>query len=224
MSHSSGTVTADNGGDFDPRQAADLLDQVTVQARRGFTPFTPALLVFRAALVLVVFGGCWLSVRGQRPYSGPTGSSGGIILLVTVALVTVNIAWTAMLIRRAGAGVSGPAQRKWRAWLSVMLVAWVAAYAALAPQFHAEVTHPVWGLYPASGPLLIIGLAGAVTSAALRDWRIAGFCLAIAIVAAAAGFGGPAGAWLIMGVGLCAVMLGAAVLTAWAQRHRVVRP
>jgi thiazole synthase ThiGH ThiG subunit len=46
----------------------------------------------------------------------------------------------------------------------------------------------------------------------------------VAIVAVAAGFGGPAGAWLIMGIGLCAVMLGTAVLTAWQQRRSVARP
>jgi len=224
MSHTSGTVTTGNGGDFNPRQAADLLDQATVEARRTFTPFTPALLVFRAVLVLVVFGGCWLSVRGQHPYHGPTGAGGGIVLLITVVLVTINIGCSAALIARAGTGVSGPAQHKWRVWLGVMLVAWVAAYAALAPGFHAEITHPVWGLYPASGPLLIIGLVGVVTAAALRDWRIAGFCLAFAAVAAAAGFGGPAGEWLIMAIGLCAVMLGAAALTAWARRRGVVRP
>ena len=224
MSHTSGTVTAGHDGDFNPRQAADLLDQATVQARRTFTPFTPALLAFRAVLVLVVFGGCWLSVRHQRPYSGPTGSGAGIVLLVAIVLVIINIGWSAALIGRAGTGVSGPAQRKWRVWLGVMLVAWIAAYAALAPGFHAEVTHPVWGLYPASGPLLIIGLVGAVTAAALRDWRIAGVCLAFAAVAAAAGFGGPADEWLIMAIGLCAVMLGAAALTAWAQHRGVVRP
>lgn len=225
MNHAPETTTdADNSGDFDPRRAADLLDQATRQARRTFTPFTPGLLIFRAILLLVVFGGIWLSVRGQHPYSVPTGSGAGIVLLVTLVLVIINIGWSAAQIGRASTGISGPAQRKWRIWLGVMLVAWIAAYAALAPGFHAEVTHPVWGLYPASGPPLIIGLVGAVTAAALRDWRIAGFCLTLAAVAAAAGFGGPTDEWLIMAIGLCAVMLGTAALTAWGQRRRVIRP
>jgi hypothetical protein len=37
-------------------------------------------------------------------------------------------------------------------------------------------------------------------------------------------FGGPAGAWLIMGIGLCAVLLGKAVAVAWRQRRSVARP
>ena len=64
MNHASDTATADHGGDFNPRQAVDLLDQATVQARRTFTPFTPALLVFRAVLVLVVFSSARLR-RGK---------------------------------------------------------------------------------------------------------------------------------------------------------------
>jgi hypothetical protein len=83
---------------------------------------------------------------------------------------------------------------------------------------------PIWGLYPASAPLMIVGLAGAATAAVLRDWPTSGTILAIAIVATVAGFGGPAGAWLIMGIGLCAVCLGAAAFKVWQQGRSVVRP
>ena len=71
---------------------------------------------------------------------------------------------------------------------------------------------------------MIVGLAGAATAAARRDWAMAGTALAVAVVAAAAGFGGPAGAWLIVGIGLSAAMLGAAAFTAWRQRRSLVRP
>lgn len=219
MNHTPDTTTAQNGGDFDPRQAAALLDQATQQARRTFTPGPPALWAFRAVLVLAAFGGCWLSVRGQDPYSGPTGA----VIPVIFALVAVNIVWSVWVIRRAGAGVSGPAQRKRQAWIGVMLVVLVAAYAVTAPLYHAGASHPAWGLYPAGAPWLIVGLLGAVIAAALRDWRMAGTCLAIAVVAAAAGFGGPAGSWLIMGIGMCAMCLGTAAFTAWAQRRSMVR-
>jgi hypothetical protein len=36
--------------------------------------------------------------------------------------------------------------------------------------------------------------------------------------------GGPAGSWLITGIGLCAVYLGTAVFTAWRQSRGMVRP
>jgi hypothetical protein len=220
MNHPPDATTAENGGDFDPRQAAAMLDQATWQARRRFAGVTPQLWVFRAVLVLVVFGGCWLSVRGQDPYTGPSTA----ILPLAFALVGINIGWSSWAIRRAGAGVSGPAQRKRQVWIGVMLVVLVAAYAVTAPLYHAGASHPVWGLYPASAPLMIIGLAGAATAAALRYPRIVGTLLAIAVVGAAAGFGGPAGSWLIMGIGLCAVCLGTAAFIAWRERRSVVGP
>jgi hypothetical protein len=220
MNHTPGITTADNGGDFDPRQAAALLDQATWQARRQFTPGTPALFVFRAVVALVAFGGLWLSVRGQDPYTGPSGWA----IAVAVTLAAINIGWSACAIKRAGAGVIGPAQRARRAWLGVMLLAWVAAYAVAAPLYHAGASHPVWGLYPANAPLLIVGLVCTAAGAARRDWFMAGGCKAVVIVAAAAGFGGPADAWLIAGIGLCAVCLGTAAFTAWQQRRGLVRP
>jgi hypothetical protein len=133
MNHTPGTATSGNGGDLDPHQAAALLDQATQHGRRTFSPGTPALFVFRAAVALVIGGAFWLSVRGQDPYAGPTG-------------------------------------------------------------------------------------------AALPVWRGAGTCLAIAILGAAAGFGGPVNAWLIMGIGLGAVCLGYAALTAWRQDRSVIWP
>ncbi len=220
MNHTPGTTAAGNGGSFDPQQAADLLDQAIRQARRQFTPGTPALFVSRAVVVLVAFGGLWLSVRGQDPYTGPSGWA----IAVAFALAAINIGWSAWAIKRAGVGVSGPAQRKRQAWIGVMLVAWVAAYAFTGPLFHLEASHPVWELYPANAPLLIVGLAGAATAAASTYWPMAGGCLAVAIVAAAAGFGGPADAWLITGTGLCAVCLVTAGATAWQQRRSLVRP
>ena len=92
MDHIPGTATTQGGG-FDPRQAAALLDQATAQARRAFTPLTPLLLIFRALVALVVFGGCWLSVRGQHPY---TGRLSGWAIAVAVVLVVINIGWTAL--------------------------------------------------------------------------------------------------------------------------------
>jgi hypothetical protein len=218
MDHIPGT--AQDGG-FDPRQAADLLDQATRQARRQLTPLTPLLFTSRAVVVLVVFGGLWLSVRGQDPY---TGHISGWAIAVAVVLVAINIGVTALVVGRAGAGVSGPAQRKWQAWTGIMVAAWIIGYAITAPLYHAGVSHRVWGLYPASAPLLIIGLAGAAVAAGFRYWPLVGTCLGIAVTAAAAGFAGPAGSWLITGIGLCVVYLGIAAFTAWRQRRGMVRP
>jgi|ERR1700722_532036 hypothetical protein len=219
MNRTSDTTAAENGGHFDPRQAADLLDQTSREARRTFAPLIPLLWVYRAFLVLVVFGGYWLSVRGKDPYSAP---SAGLLAVIAV-LVAINIGWSTWALKRAGAGVSGPAQRKRRAWLGVVLVIWIVAFAVTVPLYHARASYPVWGLYPANAPLLIVGLAGAATAAACTYWPMAGITLAIGVIAAVAGFGGPAGAWLILGIALCAAMLGGAAFMVWLQRRSVIR-
>jgi hypothetical protein len=219
MNDTSDATATENGGHFDPQQAADLLDQTTRQARRTFAPLIPLLWVYRAFLVLIVFGGYWLSVRDKDPYSAP---SGGLLAVIAV-LVAINIGWSTWALKRAGAGVSGPAQRKRRAWLGVVLVIWVVAFAVTVPLYHARASYPVWGLYPANAPLLIVGLAGAAAAAACKYWPMAGITLAIAVIAVVAGFGGPAGAWLILGIGLCAAMLGGAAFMVWLQRRSVIR-
>lgn len=223
MNSTSETNATGNGADFDPRAAAAELDQATAHARRAFAPVTPSLLLYRAALLLIVGGGFWLSVRGQRPYTGPTAATGAVMGPVTAVLVIINIIWTAVLIRRAGTGVDGPAQRRWRAGLAVMLVTWIIAIGALAPDFHKEVTFPVWGLYPASGPMLIAGGVALITAVVLRNGRLIATCLAITAVSAAAGFAGPVGEWLVMGAGLCGVMLAAAAYLAWSQRRTTIQ-
>ena len=219
MNHAPDTPAAGNGSSFDPQQAAALLDQTTRQARRKFQPNPPLLNVFRAVVVLVAFGGIWLSVRGQHPYRGPSGWA----IVLAYVLVAVVIAWSASALKRAYSGVSGAAQR--RAGIGVLLVAWVLVYVFQGALYHAGVSHTVvYGLYPAAAPLMIVGLAGAANAAGREDWPMVGTTLPVAIVAAIAAFGGPVNVWLIMGIGLCAAMLGSAVFTAWQQRHSVVRP
>ena len=191
------------------------------QVCRRPTPLLPLLFAFQAVLVLAGFGGVWLSVRGQHPY---TEHLGGWAIAVVVAVAIINVSATGWVNGRVRAGGSDPAQRRWRAWKIIMVAAWIIGYAITAPHYHAGVGHPVWGLYPASAPLLIIALAAAAIAAALRYWPLASASLAVAVAAAAAGFGGPAGSWLIVGIGLCVVYLGIAAFTAWRQRRSMVRP
>jgi hypothetical protein len=218
--NTNGTVTG-NDSPLDPHEAAALLDQATQQARRKFAPSPPMLSVFRAVVVLAAFGGVWLSVRGQRPYSGPSGWA----ITVAYVLVGIVIGWSTQAMKRAAAGVSGPTQRARNAGIGVMLVAWAAVYLFMGALYHAGASHAiVYGLYPATAPLMIVGLVAAANGAGRQDWPMTGTSLAMAIVAMAAAFGGPVGAWLVMAIGLCAVLLGTAAFTVWRQHRSLVRP
>jgi hypothetical protein len=210
---------ARNGGDFDPEQAAGLLEQTKTQSRLQLAPGTPPLFAFRAVAVLVACGALWLSVRGQSPYTGPSGWA----ISVAVVILAINSGASAWVNKRATNELSAATKRARLAWDGIRLVALVATYAVTGSLYHAGASHPVWGAYPANAPLLL-AFPIAAAAAARHQWLLAGACLAMAIVAGVAGFGGPADAWLIMGIGVCAVMLGTATFTAWQQHRTVVQP
>ncbi|HEY6708685.1 MAG TPA: hypothetical protein VJB61_13965 [Actinomycetota bacterium] len=75
----------------------------------------------------------------------------------------------------------------------------------------------VYGLYPATAPLIVGGLVWAGMMAARADWRACGSGLAAAAVGAVGAFAGPAGAWAVAGMGLFVVLLGNAAAIAWRQ-------
>ena len=203
------TASAGNGGNFDPRQAAALLDQTTQQARRKFQPSPPWLLVTRAVLVLAALGAIWLSVRGQHPYRGPTAAD----IPVLVAFIVVNFAATVAVRRRATAGVSGRSRFS-QGEIAVLAVAFVAAVVAMVGLGAAGVN---FATYPTS-VLVIPGLAWTVLMAARANWRGLATGLAIVVIGIVGAFAGPAGAWAVAAVGLCVMLLGSAAAIVWRQR------
>lgn len=209
MNHTPDTTAADNGGHFDPEQAVAMLDQTTHQARRQFQPSPPWLLATRAVMVLAACGAIWLSVRGQHPYRGPTAAD----IPILVAFIVVNFTATVAVRKRATAGVLGRSRFR-PAEVTVAALAWIAAAALIAGLAAAGVSY---SQYPTT-VLLIPGLAWAATMAARADWHRCATGLAVAAVGAVGEFAGPAEAWAVAAVGLCAVLLGSAADVAWQQR------
>jgi hypothetical protein len=207
--------TAGEDGGLDPREAATLLEQTRLQARRQFEPAPPWLLVTRAVMVLVTCGAVWLSVRGQHPYQGPTAA----VLPVVFTFVVVNLGATLLVAKRATSGVSGRSRLR-RAEIIVMAVAWVAVFVVMGVLAGAGVSRVVvYGLYPTTVPFIVVGLAWAAIMAARANWRSCGIGLAVAIVGAVGAFAGPVGAWAVAGIGLFVAFVGNAAATAWAQRR-----
>jgi len=215
MNHTPDAVTAGNGGSFDPKQAAALLDQTTQQARRQLQPAQPWLLVIRAVLVLAALGAIWLSVRGQDPYKGPTAAD----IPVLVAFIVVNFAATVAVRKRATAGVSGRSLFT-QGEIAVLVASFVATVVAMVGLGTAGVS---FAYYPTS-VLVIPGLVWAVLAAARANWREFATGLAIVVIGIVGAFAGPAGSWAVAAVGLCAVLLGNAAVIIWQQRRSVVRP
>jgi hypothetical protein len=208
MSHTSGTAAADNGGTFGPERAAALLDQTTQRARRKLQPSPPWLLATRAVMVLAALGVIWLSVRGQHPYKGPTAAD----IPVLIGFVVVNFAATVAVRARAVAGVSGRTRFS-QGEIAVLVASFavtVVAMAVLAADGVGLATYP-------TSVLVIPGLAWAALMAARRNRLEVAIGIAIVVMGILGAFAGPAGAWAVAAVGLCAVLLGNAVAVA---RHQ----
>jgi hypothetical protein len=203
------TTTAGNGGNFDPQQAAALLDQTTQQARRKLEPSPPWLLATRAVMVLVTCGAVWLSVRGQHPYKGPTAA----VIPVLVAFIVINFVATVGVRKRQTAGVRGPSRLR-PAEIAILTLAWVAVVVIMVALAAAGVN---FSLYPTT-VLIVPGLAWAAVMAARRNWRSFGTGAGVVAVGVVGAFAGPAGAWVVAGVGLCLVLLGTAAAVAWQRR------
>ncbi len=221
MKRTFGTITAQYGGDdagaggpFGAREAAMLLDQATVRARREFEPDPAWLLVVRGALALAVYGALWLSVRGQHPYQHPTAA----VIWVGPTVGVINTVATLAVARRATAGIRGRSRLR-PGETALMVLVWVAVFAGIGPMIAAGVPERVtYGLYPAAAPLIVAGLAWAGITAARGERRAAVTGVAVAAVGALALLAGPAGAWAVAGVGLCLLLLARAAEIAWRQR------
>jgi hypothetical protein len=221
MNHTPDSATAaGNGGNFDPRQAAALLDQTTQQTRRKIAPAQPWLLAIRAVMVLAVLGACWLNVRGQHPYKGPTSAVAPFVVVFVIA----NFLATVTARKRATAGVSGKSRlRPWE--ITVLTLAWIAVLAVIGALAGTGVSPAiVYSLIPLTVPLILAGLAWAAISAARADWRPCGAGAGVAVVGAVGLFAGPAGAWAVDGAGLFIVLLGSAAAIVCQQRRSVVWP
>ena len=220
MNHTPDSATAaGNGGNFDARQAATLLDQTTRETRRKLAPAQPWLLAIRAVAVLAVLGACWLNVRGQHPYHGPTSAVAPFVVVFVIA----NFFATVTVRKRATAGVSGKSRlRPWE--ITVLTLAWIAVFAVIGALAGTGVRPAiVYSLIPLTVPLILAGLAWAGINAARADWHLRGR-VGVAVVGAVGLFAGPAGAWAVDGVGLFIVLLGSAVAIVWGNRRSVVRP
>src|SRR4030081_2977278 len=135
------------GGEFDPRAAATLLEQTTRRAQRQFAFPSPVLSLIQAAALLAAYGAIWLSVRGQDPYSGPSGTA----LLELYGFVAVAAVAGGLDTRRARAGVSGRSSRQ--QWMRAIpfTTAYLAVYVLMgALRYDGFSPAIVYGIVPAA--------------------------------------------------------------------------
>jgi hypothetical protein len=206
------TATTDEGDPLDPSAAAALLEQTRKRAQRGFDIRPPLAMLLGAVLVLVDYGGIWLSVRGQDPYTGPSPTA----LVAVYTIVFVGIAVIALAFRRATSGISGRSAQQRRAAGITFATIWVLNYVFAGALNVAGVSPAIaYGIYPAAAPLIIVGSAAAAYEAAQEHWGWSALALAVVALAALAAYAGPANVWGVIGVGFSLLLLARAASLIW---------
>ena len=210
------TIADDHRGDFHPRAAAELLQSSTHRAHQKLEPYPPWLLASRAVLALVAYGALWVSVRAQHPYGHPTAA----VIPVAIAVGVLNAIATVSVAKGQTAGIRGRTRLR-PVELAVMGALWVAVFVAIGPLASAGVSDSiVYGLYPATAPLIVVGLAWAVIMGVHADRRACAIGLVAAAIGALALLAGPAGAWAVVGLGVFVLLMARAADTWWRHRAR----
>ncbi len=198
------TDQADQEAALDPQSAAALIDEAQRQARRQLNPDKPLLLVGAAAFFLVAYGVMWLSVLGQNPYVGPTGTA----LIIFYALVFIVSIAGSVVAKRARSGISGPVRRQQRGQAFALAATYVGVFAFQGALRYLGVSFSiVYGVYAATMPLIVLGALGAGIAATREDWPLFGVSVAGIALCAASAFAGPVGAWGFVAIGGCVIFL-----------------
>ncbi len=212
------TVTADQSGGLDPREASRLLEQTRRDAQRQLDLSSPLLATLGAAVVLVALGAVWLSVRTQHPYKGPTAA--GLLVMYGILVCWIGVVVT--FRRRAMAGVSGVSVRQQRAYGVVAVAVLVGVSVFQGVLKHDGVSLGiVYGIYPVTAQLIALGGVGAAIAAAREEWPGFGVAIAVILVATGSAFAGPRGVWLSDAIGCSVVVLGYAAAQARLRRPPV---
>ena len=199
------------------REAAALLEQSEQSARRAFDPSAPpALSWMGAAIFLVVYGSIYMAARGEHPYVGPQGPWLVVVPIGILISIGVNIGRYDRMKR----AMNGATLRRTRATAAAVAAGLVAIYALDAALANAGAgKNIIYGVFDASAPLIVLASVGAACAAWREDWIDLGVSIAIVLVAAGAGFAGPAGAWGVIAIGGCLACVGRGI--AGSQHRRV---
>jgi hypothetical protein len=170
------------------------VEDARARARRELVICAPLVYAAWGLTVLLGYGAMWLSVRGQHPYTGPSGGS----IAVLVGLAAVAVAAVVVMISKTVAGIDGRSARD----RSIILRTYATGYLILLcvqVAIKSSVSSRTFAVVAFAGPLLLAGLTYVLASA-LRLDRTA-FAL---------------GAWLVIVGVSCAWQAPAAVLATCA--------
>jgi hypothetical protein len=206
---------ADEEAGMDLQQASAILQEARDRARRALVVRRPVLLAVWGAAWVVSDGAIWLSVRGQRPYIGPTPAA----LMTLSAAIAAATVFAVIYIGRAGSGVGGLSVLQRRILLLSYLGGYVALFTLEGAIDHAGASRAVLAVYGAAAPVLLVALIIAASAAVFLDWSLLGLGLWLLAVAAGSGFAGPVTVWAVGALAGGGALLVMAVIGLWWNVH-----
>jgi len=201
---------------MDTQGAAVIMQQARERAGRELRVRRPVLFVTWGLVLLIGYGAMWLSVRGQRPYTGPAWETLLLAFLLVLAAATI----TAQVVDWAASGVGGRSEVR----RGIFVLALISGFAALeiekSAMVHAGASTQVAAMLGAAAPMLTAGLVFVATSAPAGrlNWSrlaLGGWLLAVAVGGI---WGGP-----VTNLAVCALAGGGGVLAMAAIEPRLRR-
>ena len=180
--------------DMSAQEAATVVRDARARARKELVISAPFVYTAWGLVMLIGYGAMWLSVRGQHPYSGPSGVS------IAAVFVLAGFAVAAVLViaSRAAAGIGGQSVRHRR----ILGSTWAIGYLILlivASSISGSVSTRTVTFVGFAGPVLLAGLTYILAFVLARDWSA--FAL---------------GAWLVIVGASCAWLAPATILATCA--------
>lgn len=200
---------------LDPLAAAELLAATMRQAGSALRVSLPLLNLIWGLAWLAGLGAMWLSVVGQRPYTGPSGPASAVMGLSFWAAIAVTILMSA----RAGRGVGGVSVLRWRIYALSWPIGMGGLYATLGGVAQLGASPQVMGVLYAAGPFLVTGLIYVVAAAIVTSRSMFALGLWLVGVAVAGAWAGPVGVLAIGALAGGGGFLVAAALS-WRDQSR----
>jgi hypothetical protein len=174
---------------LDARAAARLIRETRHHAEDTLAIKLPRMYAAWGVAWLIGLGAMWLSVRGQHPYTGPSGAAEAVLGgLLALALVVTMAA-----IGQATRGVGGSSARQGTLYGLSWPAGMAAVFIIVGALGHAGASPRVLGVAYAAGPLLVTGLIYVTGSAIWLDRVMFWTGLWLLTITAAGAWTGPAG-------------------------------
>jgi hypothetical protein len=180
--------------DMSVQEAAAAVRDARARARRELVIWAPAVYAAWGLVLLPGYGAMWLSVRGQHPYTGPSGAS----IAVVLGLAALAVAAVVVIISKTVAGIDGQSARN----RSIILRTYSTGYLILLCMeiaIKSSVSARTFAFAAFAAPLLLAGLTYILASALGLNRR--------AVVL---------GGWLVLAGASCAWQAPAAILATCA--------